>query len=365
MTKYLSARGSAFVWIGLTTVLGLGCNGSDSGATASSGGSAAGGAKVSLLGAGSSFVNPVMSKWTYGYHADHANVDINYQSVGSSAGISQFQTGTIDFGATDAPVSDEELAKMPTPSVQFPVVAGCVVLAYNLPGISSGLKLSGEAIADIYLGKIKTWNDPALSALNPNLKLPSTAITVAHRSEGSGTTFMFTDYLAKVSPAWKAGPGTGKIVTWPVGVGGKGSDGVAGLVKQTPGCIGYVELAYATQAKLTYGPIRNKSGAFIEASAQSTTAAVDSWADALKTDIRSSIVDAPGKDAYPIVGMTYLLLSKAPKDASKGAALVEFMKWAVGPGQKVSAELQYAPLPQSVVDLDNAVLASAVSGAKN
>lgn len=338
-----------------------GSGGTASGSTGTSGttGTTSGGTGggVAITGAGSTFVNPAMSSWAYTYHGSHADVTINYQSVGSGAGISQYQAGTVDFGASDAPLSDKDLAGMPSPTVQFPVVAGGTALAYNIPGIGPGLKLSDDVLADIFLGKIKTWNDPRLVALNADQKLPATAITVAHRSDGSGTTYIFTDYLCAVSPAWKSGPGMGKSVNWPVGTGGKGTEGVAGLVKATPGSIGYVELAYAVQTKMNYAQLKNKSGAFVSPSVDSTAAAVAAAADALKKDVRSSIVNEDGKDSYPIAGMTYVILSKTPKDKTKAAAIVDFMKWVLGDGQNDSKKLQYAPLPAPISDLGQAALA--------
>ncbi len=358
-------RGVAFLGL-LAIAMGalVGCSGGDSssgttGASGSASNSSGNGAAatVSLTGAGSTFVNPAMSKWTYTYHENHADVSINYQSVGSGAGIAQYKAGTVDFGATDAPLSDKELSEMPTPTVLVPVIAGCTVMAYNLPGVQNGLKLSSDVVAGIYLGKIKKWNDPLIVAQNTGLKLPDLDITVAHRSDGSGTTYIFTDYLCSVSPEWKSGPGMGKSVNWPVGVGGKGNEGVAGLIKQTPGCIGYVELAYAVQTKLNYGPIKNKSGEYVEPSIESTTAAANAGVEAMKKDIRTSIVNGESKDAYPIAGFTYLLVSKAPKDAAKAKALNEFLDWVFADGQKMAAELQYAPLPESVVGLNKTALA--------
>ena len=339
----------------LALLAGCGCSGtSGPGNTATNGGSTS----VAITGAGSTFVNPAMSKWAYTYGEQHPGTTINYQSVGSGAGIAQYKAGTVDFGATDAPLSDKDLAEMPTPTIHVPVVSGCVVLAYNVPGIGNGLKLSGDVIADIFLGKIKKWNDPRIASQNADLKLPSTPIAVAHRSDGSGTSYIFTDYLCAVSPEWKAGPGLGKTVNWPTGVGGKGNEGVAGLVKQTPGGVGYVEFAYAIQAKLSYGPVKNKSGEYVQPSIESTSAAANAAADKLKLDVRTSIVDGDAMDAYPIVGFTYVLLSKEPKDAAKSQAVIDFLTWALGEGQKTSAELQYGPLPQSIADLNLQALKS-------
>ena len=338
---------------GFLAIFAAGCGSSNSSGTVETPGS---GAAVTLNGAGSTFVYPAMSKWAYAYGDANKGVTINYQSVGSGAGISQYQAGTVDFAASDKPLSDEELKEMPGPTVQFPVTAGCEVLAYNLPGVENGLKLSEDVVADIFLGKIKTWNDPRIVSQNAGLNIPATPITVAHRSDGSGTTYVFTDYLSSVSPAWKAGPGKGKTVNWPVGVGAKGNEGVAGLVKQTPGGIGYVELAYAVQTKLNYGPLRNKSGNYVMPSLESTTAAANAAADALKADVRSSIVNGAGKDTYPIAAFVYMIVAKEPKDAAKGKALNDFVKWVLDEGQSMAAELQYAPLPEAVVAMNTATL---------
>lgn len=342
----------------------FGCTGCGTGSGGSSSGSSGGGGTADITGAGSTFVNPAMSQWAFSYKQAHTGVDVNYQSLGSGAGIAQYKAGTVDFGASDAPLSDKELADMPTPTIQVPVTAGCEVLAYNLTGVDSGLKLSDDVVADIYLGKIKAWNDPRIVAQNSGVKLPATAIAVAHRSDGSGTTFIFTDYLSAVSADWRAGPGTGKTVNWPVGVGGKGNEGVAGLVKATPGSIGYVELAYAVQSKLTYGQLRNKSGSYVLPSVESTADAVAASADALKKDVRVSIVNADGKDSYPITGMTYVILSKTPKDKAKAAAVVDFIKWILADGQSQSKALQYAPLPKAITDLGATALGEVQTTAK-
>lgn len=339
------------------TLSGCGCgsNNTASGSGTTNGGGSTNGSGVKLTGAGSSFVAPAMQTWLYEYKSAKG-VEVNYQAKGSGAGISQYKEGTVDFGATDAPLNDKDLASMPTPTAQFPVAAGCEVLAYNIPGVASGLKFSPDVITDIFLGKIKSWDDPKIAADNAGLKLPHQDIAVVYRSDSSGTTYIFTDYLSSVSPAWKSGPGQGKSVVWPVGTGGKGNDGVASLVKQTPGSIGYVELAYAVQAKLNYGPIKNQAGNFVTPSIESTSAAADGAAEALKKDIRTSIVNVNAKDAYPICGMTYVILSKTPKDAAKGAATVDFLTWDLTEGQTKVAALQYSPLPASVVELGKKAL---------
>ncbi|HVT13488.1 MAG TPA: phosphate ABC transporter substrate-binding protein PstS [Fimbriimonadaceae bacterium] len=318
--------------------------------------STGGGNAVALTGAGSTFVYPAMSKWTAAYQQANPGVTINYQPVGSGAGIGQLKAGTVDFAASDVAMSDKELSEMPGPVVQVPMISGCVTIAYNLPGIQSGLKLSGDVIADIYLGKITKWNDPRITGQNPGVNLPDTPISVAYRSDGSGTTYIFTDYLSTISPEWKAKPGKGKTIAWPVGSGQKGNAGVAGLVKQSVGGIGYIELAYAVQTKMTYAQVRNKSGKYVEATIDSTSAAANAAVDALKADIRTSIVDTSAPEGYPIAGFTYALVEKAPKDAAKGKAVVDFLNWVLGPGQDMAKELQYAPLPPSVVDLNKTAL---------
>jgi len=340
-------------------VAAFGCNGGDSGGSNGSPDATngkTGWANIDLTGAGSTFVNPAMSQWIYNYQQKNPGIQINYQPVGSGSGISQFKAGTVDFGASDVALTDAELKTMPGETVQIPVASGCVALAYNLPGIKSGLKLSGDVIADIYLGKITNWSDPRITQQNPALKLPDTAITVASRSDGSGTTYIFTDYLSSVSPAWKSGPGKGKTISWPVGVSGKGSAGVAGLIKQTPGCIGYVELAYVLQNNFDYAVVRNRSGKYVEPTIDGTSAATASYLDALKKDLRTSVVDTSAPDGYPICGCTYVLLSKTPKDLAKSKALVDFLKWVLTEGQDQAKALQYAPLPKEVSALDEAAL---------
>lgn len=309
-----------------------------------------------LTGAGSSFVNPAMSMWAFEYQKANAGLTINYQPVGSGAGIAQLKAGTVDFACSDVAMSDKEIGEMPGPVTQFPLISGCVVVAYNLPGVENGLKLSGDVVADIFMGKITKWNDPRIAGQNAGMTLPDMAISVAHRSDGSGTTYIFTDYLSAVSPAWNAGPGKGKSIEWPAGVGGKGNDGVAGLIKQSPGAIGYVELAYAIQTKLNYGPLKNKAGNYVEPTLESTSAAANAAADALKADIRTSIVDTAAADGYPISGFVYVILPQTPKDAAKGKALMDFLKWVLGPGQDMAKKLQYAPLPEPVTKLNETLM---------
>jgi phosphate transport system substrate-binding protein len=258
----------------------------------------------------------------------------------------------VDFGATDAPLSDTEQASMPQPTLHIPTVAGAVVMAYNVPGVGPGLKLSGDVIADIYLGKITTWNHPRITKENPGVNLPGTAISVIHRADGSGTTYIYTSYLAAVSGEWSSKVGAGKSVNWPTGIGGKGNDGVAGLVRNSAGGIGYVELAYAVQTRLNYGPVRNRAGKYVQPSIASTTEAANAAAARMNKDVRVSIVNGPGANTYPICGFTYLLVSKTPRDMAKARALVDFLKWAMGPGQQMADDLLYAPLPRSVIAMN-------------
>ncbi|HEY3418360.1 MAG TPA: phosphate ABC transporter substrate-binding protein PstS [Armatimonadota bacterium] len=316
------------------------------------------GATVNLNGAGATFPFPLYSKWFEVYGQQNPTVRINYQSIGSGGGIKQLQAGTVDFGASDAPLSDEEMKAMPKPVVHLPMVAGAVALAYNLPNVPTGLKLSPEAVAGIFLGEITKWNDPQIASLNPGVNLPNIAVAVAHRSDGSGTTYIFTHYLAAISKSWSTKVGSGKSVNWPVGVGGKGNEGVAGVLTQTPGSIGYVELAYATQNKLSYASIRNQAGQYIAPSIASTTAAAAGAVTAMKKDVRVSIVNATGKEAYPISGFTYILLYKEQPDAAKGTALVNFLRWAIHDGQQYAAPLVYAPLPAEVVTINDQTLAA-------
>ncbi len=298
-----------------------------------------------INGAGATFPNPLYQKWFSEYHAKIPAIGFNYQSIGSGGGIQQFTAGTVDFGASDAPLTDEEWARAKD-AVHIPTVLGAVVITFNAP--VQGLKLTPQVLADIYLGKITRWNDKALAAVNPGLKLPDTDISVMHRADGSGTTSIFTDYLAKVSPEWKEKVGMGKSVKWPAGLGGKGNEGVTGLVKQTPGAIGYVELAYAKQNGLPMAQLRNKAGAFVTPSIESTSAAAAGVQ--IPDDYRVSVTNADGKDSYPIASFTYLLVHKDAKDGAKGTALVEFLWWAVHDAQKFAGPLDYAPLPGPVVE---------------
>lgn len=342
-----------------------GCSGGDSGAATNSTtkGTEGASAAMSLTGAGSTFVNPAMSQWTYAYHQQFPSITINYQSVGSGAGIAQYKNGTVDFACSDAPLSDKDEATMPAPTLNLPVVLGATTIAFNIDGVTD-LNLSPDVIAGIFLGQIKTWDDPKIKADNPTAKLPSIPIAVCHRSDGSGTTYIFTDYLSTVSPAWKAGPGKGKDINWPVGVGGKGNEGVAGLIQKTPGAIGYIELAYAIQTKMTYAALKNAAGKLVKPNPDSTAAAASGYHDALQKDIRSSIVNSPAPEAYPIAGFTYALVSTKPADTGKSKAIQDFLKWAMADGQKMAADLQYAPLPKDVVDLNLKAMEGIQAGAK-
>ena len=305
---------------------------------------------VDLNGAGATFPYPIYSKWFSDYAAATA-VRINYQSIGSGGGIKQLSEQTVDFGASDGPMSDDELAADKGGRVlHFPSVLGADVITYNLPEIKEPLRLTGQLVADIFLGTITKWNDARIAAENTAAKLPAEDILVVHRSDGSGTTYIFTDYLTAVSPAWAAGPGKGKSVQWPVGLGGKGNEGVAGTVKQTPGTIGYVELAYANQNKLPAAQIRNASGAYIAPTIETITAAPDGAAAQMgaTSDYRVSIVNAPGANAYPISSFTWLLVYEKQPDATKGKQLVDFMKWMYADGQTSASALDYAPLPKAL-----------------
>jgi phosphate transport system substrate-binding protein len=305
-----------------------------------------------LNGAGATFPAPLYSKWFNDYAAK-TGVKINYQPLGSGAGVKQFIEGTVDFGASDAPMSDEEIAKLKGPAFHIPTVLGAVVITYNLPEATKPLNLTGTIVADIYLGKITKWNAPEIATVNKGVSLPNKDILVVHRSDGSGTTYIFTDYLSAVSPAWSSGPGKAKDVQWPVGLGGKGNDGVAGQVKQLPGSIGYIELAYARQNKLPYAALKNSSGKFIMPSIESITEAAAATAAKLpaNTDFRVSIVNAAAAEAYPIASFTYLLVAETQSDATKGKKLIDFIRWAIHDGEKDAAALDYGPLPKNVVTM--------------
>jgi phosphate transport system substrate-binding protein len=302
-------------------------------------------AQMMINGAGATFPYPIYSKWFDEYAKVDPSVRFNYQSIGSGGGQKQILAQTVDFGASDGPMSDDNLSKAPGKILHIPTVAGAVVLTYNLAGNPS-LKLDADIIAGIYLGQIKKWNDPKLAALNSGAKLPDQDIVVVHRSDGSGTTFIFTDYLSKVSSEWKQKAGNNTSVNWPTGIGGKGNEGVSGQVKQTPGAIGYVELIYAIQNKMPYAEVKNSAGQFVKPTIDSVTAALATAE--IPDDFRFSMTNAPGKDAYPICGATWLLVYEQQKDAAKGKKLVEFLKWAAKDGEKMAKDLDYAPLPQTV-----------------
>ena len=301
---------------------------------------------IQINGAGATFPNPIYSKWFSEYNKLHANVQINYQSLGSGAGIRQLTSNTVFFGATDGPMTDAQLAAAPGKILHLPTVLGAVVPVYNIPGVSQELKFTGQVLANIFLGKITKWNDPAIAAQNAGVNLPATEIAVVHRSDGSGTTYIWVDYLSKVSPEWNKSVGVNTSVKWPVGLGGKGNEGVSGLVSQTPGAIGYVELIYAVQNKIAYGSVQNSAGTFVRASPDAVTAAAA--ASKMPGDFRVSITNPPGKDAYPIASFTWLLFYENPKDKVQGKTMVDFMKWALSDGQKFAKDLGYAPLPQQV-----------------
>ena len=306
-------------------------------------------AQMQLNGAGATFPYPIYSKWFNEYLTVDPSVRFNYQSIGSGGGIKQITEQTVDFGASDGPLTDEQLKAAPGHLMHFPTVMGAVVLTYNIEGVSTSLKFTPDAIAGIYHGKITKWNDPALKQPNPGESLPDQNIIVVHRSDGSGTTYIFTDYLSKVNAAWKTVVGTGTSVNWPVGLGGKGNEGVTGLVKQSPNSIGYVELIYALSNKLPYGEVKNRDGRFAQPSLESVTAAAAGAAAHMPDDFRVMITDSPGADAYPISGMTWLLVYEQQKDAEKGRKLVQFLDWMMHAGQKDAAALNYAPLPKEVV----------------
>jgi phosphate transport system substrate-binding protein len=302
-----------------------------------------------LQGAGATFPNPLYQKWFSEYNKAHPGLKFDYQSIGSGGGIKQILERTVDFGGTDAPMKDEDLKAAEGEILHIPTVLGAVVLTYNLPGVQGELKLTPEAVAGIFLGDITTWNDPSIASANPGLSLPATNVSVVHRTDGSGTTYVFTDYLSKVSPAWKEKVGAGTSVTWPVGFGAKGNEGVTGQVKQTPNSIGYVELIYAEQQKLPVAALRNAAGQFIKPALDSITAAAASVAGQMPDDLRVSITNAPGANAYPASAFTYLLIYREQKGEAKGKPLVDFLWWAIHDGQRVAKEMGYAPLPAEVV----------------
>ena len=303
--------------------------------------------QTTLNGAGATFPYPMYSKWFSDYHKLHPDVEINYQSIGSGGGIRQVLAQTVDFGAADVTMTDEQLSQAKVKILHIPTVLGAVVLAYNVPGVSGDLRFSAQVIADICLGKITSWNDPAIVKDNPGVKLPAQSIVVVHRSEGSGTNFIFTDYLSKISPEWAGGPGKGASIKWPVGLGAKGNEGVAGMIRQMDGAFGYLELIYAAQNHIPYGTMKNAAGNWVKASLEGTTAAAASVKN-MPADFRVSITNAPGKDAYPISSFTWLLVPMQSKDQARGKIMVDFLTWMLDDGEKMTAALDYAPLPDSV-----------------
>lgn len=314
-------------------------------------------AQTKLNAAGATFPYPIYSKWFSEYHQMHPDVEINYQSIGSGGGIAQLKAGTVDFGASDMPLKDEMVKQMPMQFVQLPTVLGSIVPVYNVPEVKTEIKFTPKILAGIYLGEITNWNDKAIAAANPGVSLPNKSIIVVHRSDGSGTTFVFTDYLSKVSPEWKEKVGSNTSVSWPIGLGAKGNEGVAGMIRQMDGGIGYVELIYALQNKITYGPVQNAAGIFVKASLESTTAAAAS-AKMMGDDFRVSITNAPGKDAYPISTFTYLLIPTQWKDAGKEKVVVDFLNWMLDHGQDMTTQLDYAALPDSLKDKEKKVIAT-------
>jgi phosphate transport system substrate-binding protein len=337
----------ALVVVSLLTFTLAGCGG---------GSGPGGSSETKILGAGATFPNPIYQKWFSEYNKANTNVKFDYQSIGSGGGIKQILEKTIDFGGSDAPMKDEDLAKASGPILHIPTVLGAVVLTYNIPGVTAELKFTSDAIAGIFLGKIKKWNDPAIASANEGVALPANDITVVHRSDGSGTTYVFTDYLSKVSADWKNGPGTGPSPAWPTGLGAKGNEGVTGQIKQSPNSIGYVELIYAEQNKLPVASVKNAAGEWIKPSLDSTSAAAAGAQ--IPDDLRVSITNAPGAGAYPISSFTYLLVYKEQPDQTKGKALVDFMWWATHEGEKMAKDLSYAPLPAEVVKKAEAKITS-------
>jgi phosphate transport system substrate-binding protein len=316
------------------------------------------GAQTQLNGAGATFPYPMYSKWFNEYHNLHSDIQINYQSIGSGGGIRQVMAGTVDFGATDGPMSDEQIKDSKVKVLHVPTVLGAVVPAYNIPGVSGEVKFTPEILSGIFLGKITNWNDGAIAKANPDIKFPNQSITVVHRSDGSGTTYVWTDYLSKISSEWAGGPGKGTSVKWPVGVGGKGNEGVAGMLRQLPGSLGYVELIYAVQNKIPYGSVQNSSKNFIKASLESTTAAAAGVK--MPADFRVSITNSSAKNAYPIASFTWLLIPTDPTDKNKGKILKDFLFWMLDKGQSMTSALDYAPLPKEVVDKERAAITQQV-----
>jgi len=342
----------------LAAVLVAGCQRSEAPQSAPTNGASSsnGGATIQIQGAGATFPNPIYSKWFDEYRKAHPNVLINYQAIGSGGGIKQLSAQTVFFGASDGPMTDDQLKAAGRPILHFPTVLGGVVPIYDIPGVTQQINFSGDVLANIYLGKITKWNDPAIAKINAGVNFPATDIAVVHRSDGSGTTYIFADYLSKVSPEFKQKVGVNTALSWPAGVGAKGSDGVAGLVKQTPGAIGYVELIYALQNKIPYGAVQNKAGDFVVATLDSVTAAANAAAATMPDDFRVSITNSDAKGAYPLASFTWLLLDQNPSDKARGRIMSDFVLWAITDGQKLVPELGYAPLPASVVEKEKEAL---------
>ena len=320
--------------------------------------------EIRLQGAGATFPMPLYQKWISEYGKLNSNIKIDYQSIGSGGGIKQIQARTVDFGASDSPMKNEDLKAAPGPILHVPTVLGAVVITYNLTGVAQPLRFAPDVVADIFLGKIKKWSDPRIKADNPGVTIPDVDITVVHRSDGSGTSAVFTDYLSKISGEWKEKVGAGTSPNWPVGIGGKGNEGVTGQVKQTPNTIGYVELAYAVQNKLPVALIKNKSGNFIEPSVDAVTSAAAGAIADTPEDLRVSITDAPGPTAYPISSYTYILVYQEQPDATKGKAIVDFLWWGIHDGEKFAKELQYAPLPDEIIKRAEQKISSITAGGK-
>jgi phosphate transport system substrate-binding protein len=314
--------------------------------------------KVQINGAGATFPYPIYSKWFSEYNKLHPNVEINYQSIGSGGGIRQITNGTVFFGATDGPMTNDQQLAAPSKILHFPTVLGADVPVYNIPNVNAELKFTGAVLADIFLGKITKWNDPSIVKLNAGVNLPATDITVVHRSDASGTSYIWVDYLAKVSPEWRSRVGVATAVNWPVGLGGKGNEGVTGLIKQTPNAIGYVEFVYAVQNKLPYAEIKNRSGAFVTPTLESVTAAASAASASMPADFRVSITDPAATDAYPIASFTWLLVPSTIADAEKGPAIVKFLGWMLEEGQTYTKPLGYAPLPDAVIAMERKAISS-------
>lgn len=361
----MTFRKTAPIALVATALVACGGGGSASHTSSDSTKSVASTVGVDLTGAGATFPYPIYSKWFADY-ARETSIKINYQSIGSGGGIRQLSEHTVDFGASDAPMSDDEMAKAQGPIMHFPTVIGAVAVTYNLPSLKDPLRLTGDVLADMFLGHITKWNDSRIKAENPGVALPATDVLVVHRAEASGTTYIFSDYLSTVSPDWARAPGKGKELSWPVGIGAKGNEGVAGQVKQTPGAIAYVELAYAKQNNLPTAQLKNASGAYVAPSIESATAAAAGIADKLpnNTDYRISIVNAPGPGAYPIASFTWLLVYRNQTDATKAKKLKDFLHWYLHSGEATAATLDYAPLPDVMkTRLDARVDSVTVGGA--